>query len=44
MKLMTHFLTESAIDAVFLVYYGLEEALVVGLHGDAVLWAFNRAG
>ena len=41
---MAYLLAESAVDAVLLVYYGIEEALVVGLHGDAVLWAFNRAG
>ena len=44
MKLMAHSLAQSAIDAGLLVYYGIEEAFVVGLHGDAVLGTFHRAG
>ena len=44
MKLIAYLLAQSAIDAVFIVYYWIEEALAVGLHGDAVLGAFHRAG
>ena len=44
MKLMAHLLAESAIDAVCLIDYGIEESLAVGLHGDAVLGTAVETG
>ena len=41
---MAHLLAESAVDAVCLIDYGIEESPAVGLHGDAVLGTNGGAG
>ena len=38
---MAHLLAQTAVDALCLIDYGIEESLAVGLHGDAVLGALH---